>query len=81
MLVRVNTAIKAKRRTEFRHKKVLFHQDNAKPHVSVSTGLTLYELKWNLLPHPPYNSDIAPLDFYLFSHQQLNLAGAIFNSA
>ena len=81
MLVRVDAAIKAKRRTEFRRKKVMFHQDNAKPHVSAFTGWTLYTLEWDLLPHPPYSPDIAPSDFYLFSHLQLLLAGAIFHSA
>ena len=37
MLVFVEPAIKAKRRNELRSKKVMFHQDNARSHVSAST--------------------------------------------
>ena len=59
----------------------MFHQDNVTPHVSAFTGWTLYGLKWDLLPHSPYSSDIAHSDFYLSSHLQLNFTGARLNSA
>ena len=81
MIVRVDAAIKKKLRTEYRHKKIMLHQDNARPHVSAFISWTLRGLKWDLLQPPPYSSDIAPSDFYLFSHLQLHLAGAIFHSA
>ncbi|GBN79963.1 hypothetical protein AVEN_10866-1 [Araneus ventricosus] len=80
MLIKVRYAILEKRRNEFRRKVVLFHQDNARPHVSTMTGWTLYKLEWDLIQHPPYNTDMSPSDFYLFSHLQLHLDGAIFNS-
>ncbi|GBL95110.1 Mariner Mos1 transposase [Araneus ventricosus] len=32
--------------------------DNARPHVTE----TLEELNWDVLPHPPYSTDIAPSD-------------------
>ncbi|GBM32644.1 hypothetical protein AVEN_89641-1 [Araneus ventricosus] len=44
------------------------------------TGWTLYKLEWDFMQHPPYSPDMAPSDFYLFSHLQLHLDGAIFNS-
>ena len=66
---------------EFRCKKEMFQQDNARPHVSVFTDWILYKLKWDLLPHPPYSFDIIPSDNYLFSYLQLHLTNAIFNSA
>ncbi|GBN62039.1 hypothetical protein AVEN_250377-1 [Araneus ventricosus] len=44
------------------------------------TVWTLYKLEWDLIQHPSYSPDMAPSDFYLFSHLQLHLDGAIFNS-
>ncbi|XP_035215382.1 histone-lysine N-methyltransferase SETMAR-like [Stegodyphus dumicola] len=78
MLVRVDAAIKVKRRIEFRNEKIMFHQVNARPHVF--PGWTLYGLQWAPLPHPTYSLDIALSDFYLFSHLQQYLTGAIFHS-
>ncbi|GBO42223.1 hypothetical protein AVEN_131246-1 [Araneus ventricosus] len=72
MLIKVR-AIREKRRNEFRRKVVLFHQHNARPHVSTMTGWTLYMLERDLMQHPPYSPDMAPSDFYLFSHLQRNL--------
>ena len=48
-------------------KGIIFHQNNARPHVSVMTRQKLLlHLSWEVLMHLPYSSDIAPLDFYLF---------------
>ncbi|GBN32873.1 hypothetical protein AVEN_122539-1 [Araneus ventricosus] len=80
MLIKVRNFNREKRRNEFRRKVVLFHQDNARPHVSTMTGWTLYKLEWELIQHAPYSGDMVPSDFYLFSHLQLHLDGAIFNS-
>ncbi|GFS92404.1 histone-lysine N-methyltransferase SETMAR [Trichonephila clavipes] len=44
------------------------------------TCWTLYPLERVLMQHPPYNPDIAPSDYYLFSHLQLHLDGTIFHS-
>ncbi|GBN35182.1 hypothetical protein AVEN_233397-1 [Araneus ventricosus] len=74
MLIKVRNAIRGKRRNE------LFHQDNARPHVSTMTSWTLYKLEWGLLQHQPFSPNMAPSDSYLFSHLQLHLDGAIFNS-
>ncbi|XP_035218793.1 histone-lysine N-methyltransferase SETMAR-like [Stegodyphus dumicola] len=78
MLVCADADIKEKFQTKFQHKNAIFHQDNARPHVSSFTGLTLYGLQWDLLPYSP---DIAPSNLYLSSHLQLHLAGVIFHSA
>ncbi|GBM46518.1 hypothetical protein AVEN_52158-1 [Araneus ventricosus] len=80
MLIKVRNAIREKRRNEFRRKVVLFHQDNARAHVSTMTGWTLYKLEWDLIQNSSYSPDMAHSDFYLFSHLQLHLDGAIFNS-
>ncbi|GBM44113.1 hypothetical protein AVEN_16004-1 [Araneus ventricosus] len=44
------------------------------------TGWTLYKLEWDLMQHPPYSPNMSPSVFYLFSHLQFHLDGAIFNS-
>ena len=40
----------------------------------------LYELHFELLPHPPYCPDLAPSDYYLFSDLKRMLQGKIFGS-
>ena len=40
----IDTAIKTKLSNKFWCKKVMFHQDNARSHVSVFTGWNLYGL-------------------------------------
>ncbi|PNF25828.1 hypothetical protein B7P43_G11755 [Cryptotermes secundus] len=62
-LTDVNKMIRSKRKTG--GKRVAFLQDNACPHTAKTTMETLRKLKWNLLIHPPYSSDLAPSDFYL----------------
>jgi histone-lysine N-methyltransferase SETMAR len=47
--------------------KVLFHHDNARPHTSLHTRKAITKLQWTVLPHPPYNSDLAPSDYHIFS--------------
>ncbi|KAM8707581.1 hypothetical protein ACLKA7_014675 [Drosophila subpalustris] len=42
---------------------IVFHQDNARPHTSL---VTLRELGWEVLLHPPYSPDLAPSDYHLF---------------
>ncbi|GBM01998.1 hypothetical protein AVEN_269591-1 [Araneus ventricosus] len=80
MLIKVRDGIREKRRNELIRKVVLFRQDNARPHSSTMTGWTFYKLEWDLMQYPPCSPNMAPSDFYLFSHLQLHLDGAIFNS-
>ena len=44
MLVHIDAAIKEKHQGECRHKMVMFHEDNARPHMSAFIGWTLYGL-------------------------------------
>jgi histone-lysine N-methyltransferase SETMAR len=80
-LDKVNANLKKNRPFLVNRKGILFHQDNARPHVAVNTVLKLKELDWDLMEHPPYSPDIAPSDFYLFRCLQNHLDGAKFQSA
>ena len=42
--------------------RIVFHQDNARPHTSLVTRQKLRELGWEVLLHP----DLAPSDYHLF---------------
>ena len=61
-------------------KHIIFHQDNARSHVSLMTRQKLLQLGWEVLIHPPYSPDIAPSDFHLFRSLQNSLNGRKFNS-
>ena len=61
-------------------KKVLFHQDNALCHKSITTIAKLHELQFELLPHPPYCSDLAPSNYWLFADLKRILQGKRFGS-
>ena len=56
-------------------KDVVFHYDNARPHVSRQTLRKLNSLKWDVLTHPPYSLDIVPSDYHFFGSLQNHLNG------
>jgi len=72
----VKTAIRQKRKRA--QTSVSFLQDNARPHVAARTMDTIQKLKWNVLPHPPYSPDLAPLDCHLFDPLNEQLRGKRF---
>ena len=43
-----------------------FHQDNAPVHNSILVRDYLSKMGINTVPHPPYSSDLAPYDLWLF---------------
>jgi histone-lysine N-methyltransferase SETMAR len=57
------------------HKKFLFHYDNAPAHSSGVVVAKLLELGFQLVPHPPYSPDLAPLDYYLCPNMKKWLVG------
>ena len=65
-LMRLKRAIKKKRPALINRKGVLFHHDNAGPHISLVTRQKLRELGWEVLMHPPYSPDLAPSNYHLF---------------
>ena len=45
-------------------KRIIFHHITARLHVSLMTRQKLLQLGWEVLIHPLYSPDIAPLDFH-----------------
>ena len=79
LLDRLNDVIKEKR-PHLKKKKVIFLQDNASAHTSTIAMAKFHELRYELLPHPPYSPDLAPSDFFLFPNLKKWLAGKKFTS-
>ena len=53
-----------KKRPHLAKKKILFHHDDASPHIPAVSTAKLVKLGYELLPHPPYSPDLAPCDFF-----------------
>lgn len=66
LLIKLREEIAVKRPGMYKTK-ILFHQDNAPAHRSMARMAKLSELNFKLLPHPPYNPDLTPSDYFLFS--------------
>ena len=59
---------------------MLFHHDNAPAHTSAIATAKLVDLRYEILPHPPYFPDLAPSDYFLFSNLKTWLGGKRFSS-
>ena len=74
-LTRLKKAIDEKRPELANRKGVVFHQVNARPHISLTTRQKLRELGWEVISHQPYSPDLAPSDYHLFKRLQNFLDG------
>ena len=79
-LDQLKAALSEKRPELVNRKHIIFHQDNARPHVSLMTRQKLLQLGWEVLIHLLYSPDIAPSHFHLFWSLQNSLNGKKFNS-
>ena len=61
-------------------KRIIFHQDNTRLHVSLMTRQNLLQLGCEVLIHPPCSPNIAPLDSHLFWSLQNFLNAKNFSS-
>ena len=64
-----------KKRRHLAKIKVIFHHDNARVHTYLVSMTKFHELRYELLPHPPYSPDLAPSDFFLFPNLKKWLGG------
>ncbi|GFV32159.1 histone-lysine N-methyltransferase SETMAR [Trichonephila clavipes] len=58
----------------------MFHQDNAPSYTLAIAMMKIHELRFELLGHPLYSPDLAPSNFFLFSHLNIALGGQGFSS-
>ena len=65
-LDRLKAALDEKHPELVNRKRIIFHQDNARSHVSLMTRQKLLQLGWEVLIHLLYSPDVAPLEFLLF---------------
>jgi len=65
-LMRLEQSIQKKWPELINKKDVILHHDNARSHTSLMTRQKLGKLGWEVLMHPPYNSDLASSDCHLF---------------
>ena len=78
LLNRLEDAIKKK--WPHMAKKLLLQQDNAPIHKLMKTMVKLNDLRFELLPCPPYSPDLAPSNFYLFADLKKMLQSKRFSS-
>jgi len=80
-LGRMYTVLKEKYPALVNRNRVLFQQDNARPHTSGRTLQKLEEFDGvKLLPHPAYSPDLAPSDFHVFRSMVHFLSRSIFDN-
>ena len=72
----------AEKRPEYatRHEAIIFHHNNAQPHVAIPVKNYFENSVWEVLPHPPYSLDLAPSDYHLFRSMQNALTRMRFTS-
>ena len=59
---------------------MLFHHDNALAYTSDIATAKLFDLRYEILPHPPYCPDLALFDYFLFPNTKTWLGGKRFSS-
>ena len=80
-LIKLNKKLFEERPALYNRKKIYLLHDNTKPHVSETTSETIRDLGFEVLPHPPSSSDLAPTDYYLFRHLQFSLRDKEFKNS
>ena len=63
-----------------RHEAIIFHHENARPHVAIPVKNYLEHSGWEVLPHLPYSPDLASSDYHSFRSMQNALTGIWFTS-
>ena len=58
---------------------ILLH-DNVRPYIARPMFQKLNELGYKVLPHPPYSSDLSPIDYHFLKHLDNFLQGKHFHN-
>ena len=54
---------------------IIILHDNARPHAARLTSEAIAKMGWEVLQHPSYSSDLAPIDYHLFGFVKDQLRG------
>jgi histone-lysine N-methyltransferase SETMAR len=80
-LEKMHTVLLEKYPVLVNRKRVLLQQDNARPHTAKKTLQKIEQLEGiEMLTHPAFSPDLAPLDYYLFRSMAQFLRGKKFQS-
>ncbi len=79
VLMRFRDAVRCKRPLMWQSGNWFLHQDNAPAHTSQLGQCFLAKHGIAQVPQPPYSSDLAPCDFFLFPQLKTALKGRRFN--
>ena len=79
LLDELRTAIREKRRGKL-FKGILLQQDNARIHTCKIAIDAVERNGYELIPHPAYSPDLAPIDCFLFPNLKKDIRGRHFRS-
>ena len=79
-LERDHSALLQKQPSVITRRGVILQHDDARPHIARTARDTIIRMDWEVLPHPPYSSDLRPSDYHLFLNLQNRINGKIFAS-
>ncbi|CAD6995312.1 unnamed protein product [Ceratitis capitata] len=74
-LDRLKAALMQKRSSLINRGRIVFHQDNARRHTSLTTRSKFQALGWEVRIHPLYSTDLAPSNYDLFPYMANALNG------
>ena len=67
-----------KKQPHLAKKKLLFYEENAPVHTSITAMARINEIKFKLLSHSPYLTHLAPSDYFFFLNSKKSLGGQRF---
>ena len=79
MLINLRDAIRRKRPELWLSQDYYLHHDNAPTHTTLTVCIYLAKIQVSVLPQPPYSSDLAPCDFYLFPKLKMVMKGQCYD--
>jgi len=80
VLRRLCENVRCKRPQKWQNQNLIIHHDNALAHRSFKFSQFLAKNNMTVIPHPPYSSDLAPCDFFLFPKLKLWMKGLRFDT-
>jgi hypothetical protein len=75
VMKRLMEAVRRKRPEAWTNKTWMLHHDNAPAHASLIIREFLAKQETIVVPQPPYSTDLAPADFFLFPKLKSTLKG------